>query len=404
MAAPLRKTRSAFGLAKFALPFAAVLMGGAGAAPASAQPATPFPVHHGVNVAGAYAHTYRLPHSHPDGQVSDYVTAAKEPPAYSPADLKAAGLDFVRFVVNPAPMLENPPTVRERLFSETEAGFQPYLAQGLRVIFDLHFWSPAHPVYTNEAVTKGSAAPFAQYKVLVTEVAKRLAKYPNGQVALDILNEPDNRVCSVQGWLRLQGELVKAVRQVAPKLPVLVTGCNDLLDATAAINAGNTDLADPNLLFTFHYYDPVLFTVQGQGVGNYRFLRAIPYPVSAGGEEDARGQTFAAIDDAHLSIVDNAAAKLWSAKQIHDYFINAWGADYISRRLDFMVQWARSNGIPPARLIIGEFGAQNERHGASPAELKQRIYWDEQVQAAADARGLASAYWMLSTVRGPIFH
>ena len=373
-----------------------------GASAAPRPPATPFPVRHGVNVAGAYARTIDLPHPGADGQVSDYLTTAKMPPPYSPAELKSMGFDFVRFTVNPAPLLENPPTVRARLLAETEAGIRPYLTAGVRVIYDLHFWT-AHPMYTSKAVASGSPAVFPRYKALVAEIAARLANYPHGQVALELLNEPDNSACAVEGWLRRQSELVKAARQAAPRLPVLVTGCNDLLEPTAAINASNTDLSDPNLLFTFHYYDPVLFTVQGQG-GDYRYLRAIPYPVSAGNQQDTLAQTFAAIDAAHLSVTDNAATKLWAAKQIHGYFINAWGPAYIEKRMDVMVRWARSNGIALSRVIIGEYGAQNELRSGSPVQLKQRLTWDDQVRSAADSRGLASAYWMLPYTRGPVFH
>ena len=369
---------------------------------ALAAPPGPFPVHHGVNIAGPYVRTVTFPFPQAGGQVSDYLTFAKAPASYSPAELKAMGFDFVRFAVNPVPLLENPQPIRAKLLAETEAGFEPYLSHGIRVIYDLHFWAP-HPLYTNPAVTSGSPAVFGAYKAMVSDIAARLAKYPTGQVALELLNEPNNTVCSAPRWLQLQGELIRAVRQVAPRLPILVTGCNDLLDATAAINASNTDLRDPNLVFTFHFYDAVLFTEQGQNVGNYAYLRGIPYPVNTGSEASARDQTNAAIDAAHLPFTASVSAKLWAAKQIHWYFNNNWGRAYIDKRLDFMAQWARSNGVSPSRLIIGEFAAVNEFPTDTPAHLKGRLAWDNDVKAAAEARGMAWAFWNLPPTRTQIF-
>ena len=52
---------------------------------------------------------------------------------------------------------------------------------------------------------------------------------------------------------------------------------------------------------------------------------------------------------------------------------------------------------------MGEYGAINWSKSDTPERQKQRLTWDEDVQAAADARGIANAYWTLPSVRGPIF-
>ncbi len=147
----------------------------------------------------------------------------------------------------------------------------------------------------------------------------------------------------------------------------------------------------------------MLFTEQGQKVGNYAYLRGIPYPVNTGTEQNALSQTNAAIDAAHLPFTTSVSTKLWAAKQIHWYFNNNWGRAYINKRFDFMAQWARNNGIAPSRLIIGEFAAVNEFPTDTPAHLKARLTWDNDVKSAAEARGMAWAFWNLPPTRGPIF-
>jgi hypothetical protein len=366
------------------------------------EPPSPFPVKHGIALAGPFTRVHNFGLAQMDGQISEYVGMASWANAYSPAELKAMGFDFLRFAVNPAPLLANPPNVRPKLLGQLEAGFQPYLSHGMRVLFDMHFWSPEDPLYTNEAVTAGSPMVVAQYKQLLVQIAQRLAKYPQGQVALEILNEPNNKVCNVQGWLHTQTDLVNAVRRVAPKLPVVISGCNDLLPSTAAIDRTNTNVSDPYLIYTFHFYDPVLFTVQGQKIGNYAFLRGVPYPTNTGSEAQTLAATNAEIDATH-NFISGMAPKSWAAREIHNYFINKIGPGYINKRMDFMIAWAHRNGIPASRVVLGEFAAVNNLPTNTPQQRAARAAWDNDVKAAADAHGIAWSYWFLPPNRGPIF-
>ena len=321
-------------------------------------------------------------------------------PAYSPAELRAMGFDFIRLPVNPAVLLANPAPVRERDLDLAETGMQTFLAQNIRVIFDLHFWSPPDKVWTAEAViSPANPAAFDRFTALVTEVAGRLARYPQGTVALDLLNEPPH--CADARWFQQQAELVRAARAVAPTLPLLLTGCNGGVDNLMAMNATNTDFSDPNLLFTFHYYEPLLFTHQGSGVKP--FVVGVPYPARAGRLEDTKVQTRAAIEGQQRAPGDAAAAKASADGPLADYFARDIDHTFIERRLDAIIAWAQANNIAPSRLIMGEYGAINWLKTDTPERLKQRLAWDADVQAAADARGIANAYWTLPSVRGPIF-
>ncbi len=367
---------------------------------AQAQDApSPFPVHHGLNVPQPLEPVQAFSAGRPDGAVLAFANPTR-PHAYSPAELRAMGFDFIRLPVNPAVMLANPPPVREHALDQAEAAMQPFLSQNIRVIFDLHFWSPPDKVWTAEAVISPTdRAAFEQYKALVTEVAGRLAHYPQGTVALDLLNEPPH--CVNATWFRQQAELVRAARSAAPTLPLLLTGCNGGVDDLTSMNATNTDFSDPNLLFTFHYYEPLLFTHQGSNVKP--FVAEVPYPARTGRLEDTKAATGAAIDAQQRQTGEAAAAKASANGALAGYFAADIDHRFIERRLDGIVAWARANNIPPSRLIMGEFAAINWLKTDSPERLKARLAWDEDVKLAAEARGIPWAYWTLPTVRGPIF-
>lgn len=369
---------------------------------ADVRAATPFPMKHGINVAGAFVRAQAFRSPGPDGQVSGFAGLARDPPAYSAAELRSMGFDFVRLPVNPAPLLENPPAVRARLLTEVERGIAPYRAQGVGVILDLHFWRPANKVWTDTAVISAAdPAVFARYRALVVEIAARLARYPDRQVALELLNEPPHQICAADRWFRLQSELVRAVRGVAPRLPIVVTGCNDGVDDLTAMTPANTDLGDPNLIYTFHFYDPFLFTHQAYPGRPY--IDGVPYPARAGRMEDTLARTNARIEAENLPDLDAARARLSAARDIARYFVQAPDRAYIDKRLDRVTAWARANHIAPSRLLLGEFAAIDWRTTDSPARLKARLAWDDDVKAAADARGVAWAYWNLPAAKGAIF-
>ena len=124
---------------------------------AAEEPATPFPMHRGINVAGPFVRVKPAP-PNPDGQISDFWTLQKYPGWYTGEELRQSGFDFVRIPVNPAVLLENPPAVRARLLDELQDGILAYLSAGLRVIFDLHFWSPPNDIWTDKALTGGADA------------------------------------------------------------------------------------------------------------------------------------------------------------------------------------------------------------------------------------------------------
>ncbi|MCJ9729713.1 glycoside hydrolase family 5 protein [Bradyrhizobium sp. PRIMUS42] len=362
---------------------------------------TPFPIREGINIAGPFVRTKVAP-SNFNGERSEYWTRTMYPGWYTGDELRQQGFDFVRMAINPAVLLENPALRRGRFLDEIDREIQFYRSAGLRVIADLHFWRPANEVWTEQAIMgDGSSAAGSAYRALVVEIADRLARYPQGDVALELLNEPPTQDCGT-GWIPLQQALVRAVRESTAKLPIIVTGCGGQLDGLLALDRSKIDLSDSNLIFTFHFYEPFLFTHQG-AYRLYLHIQGIPYPAADGSVEAAVGLTNALIDQLGLSIADAVAEKASATKEILRYFAQAPGRDFVKSQFDKVSAWARANTIPPSRILLGEFAAINWRKTDRPDYLAARIRWDNDVRAAAAERGFAWAYWNLPYPKGDIF-
>ena len=386
---------------KFAIA-SALLFSVAHSTPSAAQePVSSFSMHRGVNVVGPFVRIKALP-SNSDGQISDFQGMQKYPDWYNGKELRQAGYDFIRLPVNPALLLENPPIVRARMLDGVEEDVRPFLSAGLRVAFDLHLWVPVNKVWNQNTIVSGDPSAFAAYRALVRELAFRLARYPHGEVALELFNEPINLNCQSIGWISQQKVLLSDVRAVAPVLPVVVSGCLGSLDGLVAMKKSDIDMKDKNLIYTFHFYDPFLFTHQG-GYNDFLYIEGVPYPASLGNIGSTVNVTNHNIDGSVLPLADALAVKARAAKQITQYFAQAPNRAFVERRFDEVVAWAKSNDVSPSQILLGEFAAINWRKTDTPEYLRARRTWDEDVQSAAEQRGIAWAFWYLPYPKGPLF-
>jgi len=98
-------------------------------------------------------------------------------------------------------------------------------------------------------------------------------------VLYEILNEPHG--LTTQVWGAIQGDAINAIRQQDTKHTIIVGGSgfnsyNEL--------AGLPVYSDDNLIYTFHFYDPFLFTHQGAEwvVPSMAPLAGVPFPYNSG--------------------------------------------------------------------------------------------------------------------------
>ncbi|RTM10825.1 MAG: glycosyl hydrolase family 5, partial [Hyphomicrobiales bacterium] len=357
-----------------------------------------WPFRRGVNAWPWFALTREFPAPRTD---YDWPPFQSQRPVPTPADLarlRASGLDFIRLPVDPGPFLAAEAGRRADLMAMLSAAVKAALAADLGVILNVqangatHYWSP------DRMVSSTGAPEFARYQVFVGDVAGMLKDMAPGRVALEPVNEPPQD-CSSEAWPEVQAALLTAARGSARELPLLVTGgCGSMVRGLTALDPAPLAEFEP-VLFTFHFYEPYLFSHQGAPWMRepvYRALNNVPWPASAGTLEQTLASVRASMaKDTERSDEAKRAAFAETEKVLKVYFDAQPDRRFIDGYLRQVSNWADSHGIAPERIIMGEFGAlrTDARYTAAPNPDRARYIAD--VRQSAEAAGFPWAFWDL---------
>ncbi|NNF00957.1 MAG: cellulase family glycosylhydrolase [Pyrinomonadaceae bacterium] len=200
------------------------------------------------------------------------------------------------------------------------------LDNGLIVIIDLH--------HTELDGSVPGAASTERIKWIWSEVAKRYKNSDPEKVFFELRNEPHDIEAEV--WRNQADELIKTIREIAPK-HTLVVGFHDWNSRKALIDS--KPFSDKNIIYTFHYYDPFLFTHQGatwsaEGLAE---AKSIPFPlpekvklkkppIVKGNWVDGLYKTYSADSKKEKMVSDLEAAKNWSKKHDVPIFLGEFGS------------------------------------------------------------------------------
>ncbi|RWL98556.1 MAG: glycosyl hydrolase family 5 [Mesorhizobium sp.] len=363
-----------------------------------ARAAGEWPFRRGVNAWPWFALTREFPAPRTD---YDWPPFQSQRPVPTPADLarlRATGLDFIRLPVDPGPFLAADADRRADLMAMLSAAVEAALAADLGVIVNVqangatHYWNP-------ERMVSSTGAPeFPRYRAFVADVAGMLKDMAPGRVALEPVNEPPQD-CSSEAWPKVQAALLTAARGSAKDLPLLTTGgCGSMVRGLTALDPAPLAEFEP-ILFTFHFYEPYLFSHQGAPWMRepvYRALNNVPWPASAGSLEQTLASVRARMaEDTERSDEAKKAAYAETEKVLKVYFDAQPGRGFIDGYLAQVSEWADGHGIAPGRIIMGEFGAlrTDARYTAAPNPDRARYIAD--VRQSAEAAGFAWAFWDL---------
>ncbi|WP_027035258.1 glycoside hydrolase family 5 protein [Mesorhizobium ciceri] len=322
-------------------------------------------------------------------------------PVPTPDDLRrlrGTGLDFIRLPVDPGPFLAADAKTRSRLLDTLDAAVAATLDAGLGIIVNIqanaatHYWNP------DRMVSSTAAPAFDLYRGLVGELAGRLARFQPGWVALEPVNEPA-QACASNVWLQIQLALLTAARASAATLPLVVTGgCGSMVSGLTALDPAPLSPFDP-ILFTFHFYEPYLFSHQGAPWMRepvYRSLNNVPWPASAGSLEQTLASVRARMaQDTETSEDAKKAAYAETERVLKVYFDAQPDRWFVDKYLRQVRDWADGHSLAPERIIMGEFGAlrTDARYVAAPNPDRGRYIAD--VRRSAEELGFGWALWDL---------
>jgi endoglucanase len=380
-----------------------VLAGVAAAAAAGALPALaapePVPLRRGIGLWPWFSLTTEFPAPRTDYAWPPFQADRPVPTRADLRRLADLGFDFVRLPLDPGPFVAFEGARRAELLRDLSSAIETALAAGLRVAVNVQANAATHH-FTPDAFYGTDRAPlFPAYHALVGDLARLCARAGTDRVVLEPVNEPP-QACGALAWNRVQDALLATARTAAPSLTLVATGsCGSLVAGLTALDPAPLARFAP-LLYTFHFYEPYLFSHQGATWLTeepfYRWLNAVPWPASRGTLPEALAAARARMDaDRTVPQAEKTRDRAVLAAKLRDYFDGAPGAAYVADAMAPVATWADLYAIPPRHVLMGEFGALRTDARFTASRASDRAAYIRDVRLAAEKAGFAWSFWNL---------
>ncbi|MEL6528851.1 MAG: glycoside hydrolase family 5 protein [Pseudomonadota bacterium] len=244
--------------------------------------------------------------------------------------IAAAGFDTVRIPVRwsdytgPAPTFRIHPDFAEVVDNNVKWA----LTSGLNVVLNIHHF---------EEIMENPEEQKERYRALWDQISLRYSKLPSN-VWFETLNEPNKNLKGAE-MRQLQAMALQIIRGDNPDR-IVILGGEEWSGITSL--ATNLSTEDPNVVYTFHYYDPFNFTHQ---------------QASWLGENMPKGK-------------------------------RGWGSSEDKAELANAVEIATSFRTAVKRpVFLGEFGVH------SPVDNDERVEWAGAVKTAMEAADIPWCLW-----------
>jgi hypothetical protein len=354
--------------------------------------------HRGINTWPWFSLTKEYPAPRTDYAWPPFQEQRPVPTRLDLQRLRAAGFDFIRIPVDPGPFLSFTGELRTKLLTTLFTAVEEAISADLSVIVNIQPNESTHYWMSQRMIESRDAPAFDLYLALVEDIAAVLKRVNSGRVALEPVNEPPQK-CDSTAWDMVQLALLSRARSAAPQLTLVATGaCGSMISGLAHIDATALLKFQP-VLFTFHFYEPYLFSHQGapwMSEPIYRWLNDVPWPASAGSLE----QTLTAVNrrmtqDTLYSTQDKETVFKEIRRVLVEYFAARPARAYLDHYLGQVRNWAALNHIKSDQIIMGEFGALRSDNRYIAARAADRVRYIRDVREAAEACGFSWAFWNL---------
>ncbi len=310
----------------------------------------------GVNFGGWFSQVDAIEEKNPKGfpGLIGHIRSFLGPEDF--ARVRSWGFDHVRLPLDWKNAFDADMRPNEEVLRLFDAAVDSCLGAGLSLILDLHK-CPGHDFF--EGVTRDQAFfADAKYRRDCLRVWDQLAERYGGKsgIMLELLNEPVAPNAGI--WNEVKAELAAAVRRMAPKA-TLVIGSN--LWNSASQFEGLEPIDDGNALYSFHFYNPMVFTHQkAPWCPGAAFERSRPYP-------------------GDYSIENDGATRLPLEEE------GSWDRGRLERMLEPVIRFRERYS---ARVACNEFGV----YMGGP-DRESRHAWMRDALSIFKERGFGWSYW-----------
>jgi len=272
-------------------------------------------------------------------------------------NIKSLGCNVIRLPINLHFMTNGAPNyILDNLFLS-------YLDQvvdwaedlGINLILDNHSFDP-------------SVSTSLKIKDVLIPVWTQLADHYKDRsnfIYYEILNEPHGISDSL--WNNIQGQVIDAIREVDKKHTIIVGPAN----WNSFHNLQYMPVyKDTNLIYTFHFYDPFLFTHQGATWVNPSMspVKNVPFPYD-------------------VSRMPRCPEKLFNTwvEDLFNNYKNDGTVQHIQDMLDIAIDFQKERNVP---IYCGELGAYMKN-----SSNDDRVYWYRVVRDYLEQNGIPWTMW-----------
>jgi endoglucanase len=272
------------------------------------------------------------------------------------------GFDHIRVSIDADPLLawQRKQPNGTAFMEELDSIVKLAVEQKLAVVIDVH-----PQTRYKQSLLQGDE-PVQHFAMLWRSLATHFAPFDSEFVFFEIMNEPEQP--DTYRWQGIQALVAEQIRSAAPNNTIIAggarwSGLEDLLPLQP--------LALPNIIYTFHDYDPFAFTHQGATWTDpaVQPLREVPYPSTP--ENVAK----------NLEQEPTLAGQFF----VQQYGLARWDAHRIDVTLSFAERWSQLHQAP---IYVGEFGVH--RPYADPAA---RAQWLRDMRTMLEKHHLGWAMW-----------
>jgi endoglucanase len=244
----------------------------------------------------------------------------------------------------------------QNLLTRLDWVIENILERDMIAILDFHYLIPEN---TYSFDSKQESIQNEQKFLVVWKIlAERYKDYPS-ELYFELANEPHKPIMP-DTWNRYIQKALAQIRSSGGNntTRMVIVGTNVLIgniirtwDNVNGIHQLNLPSVedDPNIMVTFHYYDPVLFTYQGE-----------------------------TYNDDLKRYSENWLGNMWDNTDRQKAFIR--------KDFDIISQWAQEN---KRDIILGEFGVTIH------ADIDSQVNWTRLIREEAESRGMIWIFWQL---------